>query len=143
MNSLTRIIILLFIVIIILLLMVISFNIFLTNDTEKKIMKICKHKNNIVIEKANIGNDDPLGYCQVPTLNSEQCYKSKEYECPIINGTYLQCTNNYIPRPNEYNADCANRTFEMVPKPWKISENCYYHKTDFNREKKYGKVRFV
>ena len=69
-------------------------------------------------------NEEALKACQVPTLNSEQCYKSREYECPIVNGTYLQCTNNYIPKPSEYNADCGNRTFEMVPPPWKISENC-------------------
>ena len=60
-----------------------------------------------------------------------------------MNGTYLQCTNNYIPKPSEYNADCGNRTFEMVPPPWKISENCYYDKIKFNREKTYKKVRFV
>jgi hypothetical protein len=84
-----------------------------------------------------------LKECQVPTLNTEQCYKSREYECPIVNGSYLQCTNNYIPKPNEYNADCGNRTFDMVPAPWKISENCYYNKIKFNREKEYGLVKFI
>jgi hypothetical protein len=84
-----------------------------------------------------------LKECQVPTLNTEQCYKSREYECPIVNGSYLQCTNNYIPKPNEYNADCGNRTFDMVPTPWKISENCYYNKIKFNREKEYGLVKFI
>jgi hypothetical protein len=88
-------------------------------------------------------NEEALKSCQVPTLNTEQCYKSREYECPIVNGTYLQCTNNYIPKPSEYNADCGNRTFEMVPPPWKISENCYYDKIKFNRDKTYKKVRFV
>jgi hypothetical protein len=88
-------------------------------------------------------NEDALKKCQVPTLNTEQCYKSREYECPIVNGSYLQCTNNYIPKPSEYNADCGNRTFEMVPPPWKISENCYYDKIKFNRDKTYKKVRFV
>ena len=88
-------------------------------------------------------NEEALKACQVPSLNTEQCYKSREYECPIVNGSYLQCTNNYIPKPSEYNADCGNRTFEMVPPPWKISENCYYDKIKFNREKTYKKVRFV
>jgi len=88
-------------------------------------------------EKENLYN------CQVPTLNTEQCYKSRYYECPIVNGSYLQCTNNYIPKPSEYNADCGNRTFEMVPFPWKISENCYYNKIGFNREKEFDKVKFV
>ena len=84
-----------------------------------------------------------LQKCQVPTLNTEQCYKSREYECPIVNGTYLQCTNNYIPKPEEYNADCGNRTFDMVPSPWKISENCYYNKIGFDREKEFKKVKFI
>ena len=88
-------------------------------------------------------NEEALKACQVPSLNTEQCYKSREYECPIVNGTYLQCTNNYIPKPSEYNADCGNRTFEMVPPPWKISENCYYDKIKFNRDKTYKKVRFA
>jgi hypothetical protein len=79
----------------------------------------------------NSAQMNDLSKCQVPTLNTEQCYKSRYYECPIVNGTYLQCTNNYIPKPNEYNADCGNRTFDMVPYPWKISENCYYNSIGF------------
>ena len=93
------------------------------------------HKNDL--------NSNSLEICQVPTLNTEQCYKSRYYECPIVNGTYLQCTNNYIPQPNYYNADCGNRTFDMIPKPWKISENCYYNKIGFNREKTYDKVKYI
>ena len=81
--------------------------------------------------------------CQVPSLNTEQCYKSRYFECPIVNGSHLQCTNNYIPKPDQYNADCGNRTFEMVPPPWKISENCYYDKIKFNRGKEFDKVKFV
>jgi hypothetical protein len=81
--------------------------------------------------------------CQVPTLNTDQCHKSRFYECPIVNGSMLQCTNNYIPKPQEYNADCGNRTFEMTPYPWKISENCYYNKIGFDRNKEFDKVRFV
>ena len=87
-------------------------------------------------------NKKALHYCNVPTLNTEQCYKSRYFECPIVNGSLLQCTNNYIPKPKEYNADCGNRTFEMVPYPWKISENCYYQKIGFDREKEFRKVKF-
>jgi len=95
-----------------------------------------RHENqNYSKEKANI---DALNTCMVPTLNTEQCYKSRFYECPIVNGSYLQCTNNYIPKPNEYNADCGNRTFDMVPYPWIISENCYYNKINFNLVDKYA-----
>lgn len=74
-----------------------------------------------------------LNTCQVPTLNAEQCYKSHYYECPIVNGNYLQCTNNYLPKPTNFNALCNNRTFEMTPYPEKISENCYYQSIGFNR----------
>lgn len=84
-----------------------------------------------------------LEKCQVPSLNTEQCYKSRYYECPIVNGSLLQCTNNYIPKPNQYNADCGNRTFDMTPYPWKISENCYYDKIGFDRKKAFDKVKFV
>ena len=99
--------------------------------------------NNPINYNNTTDNFNVMKKCQVPTLNTEQCYKSREYECPIVNGTYLQCTNNYIPKPQEYNADCGNRTFDMVPSPWKISENCYYNKIGFNREKEFNKVKFV
>ena len=64
--------------------------------------------------KNNKNEISELNRCQVPSLNTEQCYKSRYFECPIVNGSYLQCTNNYIPKPDTYNADCGNRTFEMV-----------------------------
>ena len=76
-----------------------------------------------------------LNKCQVPTLNTEQCYRSKYYECPIVNGSYLQCTNNYIPKPDNFNAPCENRTFEMTDYPKKISENCYYTNIGFDKNK--------
>jgi len=88
-------------------------------------------------------DQNALNTCQVPTLNTQQCYESRQYECPIVNGSYLQCTNNYIPKPNTFNADCGNRTFDMVDYPKKISENCYYNQIGFDREMVYGKVRFI
>ena len=97
------------------------------------------YKKNIV--KDNFSNNNfinelsVLNKCQVPSLNTEQCYKSKYYECPIVNGSYLQCTNNYIPKPNNFNASCENRTFEMTPYPEKISENCYYTNIGFDKNK--------
>jgi hypothetical protein len=111
---------------------------------EEELVNNLKNINNVANE-ANLDSNIPnaLNSCQVPSLNTEQCYKSRYFECPIVNGTYLQCTNNYIPKPEKYNADCGNRTFEMVPYPWKISENCYYDKIKFNRNKTYDKVKFV
>jgi hypothetical protein len=111
--------------------------------------KIIQEENNSILRNNNYEslqiNSEliNLNNCQVPSLNTEQCYKSRFYECPIVNGSHLQCTNNYIPQPTQYNADCGNRTFEMVPYPWKISENCYYNKINFDRNKKYDKVKFV
>jgi hypothetical protein len=113
------------------------------------ILVLYRNKNNDTF--VNINNNtnkdivdmNVLAKCNVPNLNTEQCYKSRYYECPIVNGTYLQCTNNYIPLPKEYNADCGNRTFEMVPYPWKISENCYYNNIGFNRAKKFDKVTYT
>ena len=112
----------------------------LTYMKKYNIEKIMENANFVNYYEKN--NLKALNECQVPTLNTEQCYKSREYECPIVNGTYLQCTNNYIPQPNYYNADCGNRTFDMVPYPWKISENCYYNKIGFNRDETYSKVKF-
>jgi hypothetical protein len=83
-----------------------------------------------------------LKECQVPTLNTEQCYKSRYYECPIVNGSFLQCTNNYIPKPTDFNGDCGNRTFDMTPYPWKISENCYYNKIGFDRKKEFNPIQY-
>ena len=115
------------------------------SETENKILRhnnfeIADNFTKSMFKSSELEN---LTKCQVPSLNTEQCYKSRFYECPIVNGSHLQCTNNYIPQPTQYNADCGNRTFEMVPYPWKISENCYYNKINFDRNKKYEKVKFV
>ena len=117
--------------------------ILLISITNNNVIKILEEEEEIFFNEKNYFNTnnsnnsnsllDNLKKCQVPTLNTEQCYKSRYFECPIVNGTYLQCTNNYIPKPKEYNSDCGNRTFEMVPYPWKISENCYYDKINFDR----------
>jgi hypothetical protein len=121
-----------------------------TNNLHQKInnssLKVIKNAVGPIKQKKNMDVyiiPEQLNECQVPTLNTQQCYKSRNYECPIVNGSYLQCTNNYIPSPKHYNADCGNRTFDMVPYPWKISENCYYNKIGFDRNKKYDKVKYV
>lgn len=108
--------------------------------TIDKIFEEVGFANHLEVNDVELNN---LNKCMVPTLNTEQCYKSRFYECPIVNGSYLQCTNNYIPKPKEYNADCGNRTFDMVPYPWKISENCYYNQIKFDRNKEFEKVKFV
>lgn len=67
-----------------------------------------------------------LNKCQVPTLTMAKCFENEYNECPKYNGSYKQCTNNYIPKPNTNNCECRNRTFEMCPEPYKISPKCYY-----------------
>jgi len=116
---------------------------YLLQIREKNLESIFEEAGFVNSNHKNQDIENILSSCQVPNLNTEQCYKSKFFECPIVNGSYLQCTNNYIPKPNEYNADCSNRTFEMVPYPWKISENCYYNKINFDRNKEYDKVKFI
>lgn len=64
--------------------------------------------------------------CQIPTVSQKNCYLSKYYKCPKVNGTYLQCTNNYWSYDNV--CKCENRTFEMCPYPYKIDGVCYQKK---------------
>ena len=127
-------------------------NINTTNTTNTKNTTNTTNTKNKILEEVefrtyfeNIMNVDQnaLNTCQVPTLNTQQCYNSREYECPITNGSYLQCTNNYIPKPNTFNSDCGNRTFDMVDYPQKISENCYYNQIGFDREMMYNKAKFI
>ncbi len=47
------------------------------------------------------------------------------------NGSYKQCTNNYMPLPKSGNAPCetGRAGFEMASPKYKLSENCYYQST--------------
>lgn len=125
------------VLILLILLIILIFFIWKENNSRTTLRNNKQNKNlirnnNYFIE--NKGNN-PFDNCQVGNLNTEQCYKSKYFECPIVNGSYLQCTNNYIPEPKIYNAQCENRTFEMTPYPFKLSENCYYNNINFSRNK--------
>jgi len=90
--------------------------------------KVNKNEVNIFVKKTNF---KPVmskkhffnNYCQVPSLNTEQCFKSKYNECSNINGSYSQCTNNIMPKNTH--ALCENRTFEMTSPEKKVSQNCY------------------
>lgn len=81
-----------------------------------------KYKNKSLFSIKN-NNDNYLDYCEVPTLNTEQCLKSKFYECCNENGSYQQCTNNIL--PTNFHALCENRAFEMAIQENKISQNCF------------------
>ena len=83
-------------------------------------------ENKIYLKNENYkpANTNIDNHCQVPTLNTEQCYKSKYNKCSNVDGNYSQCTNNNM--SDNLNALCENRSFEMTIPENKISENCHY-----------------
>ena len=93
--------------------------------TEKIKFNNCKRKNmkNNNLFSLKNKNDNYLDYCEVPTLNTEQCLKSKFNKCCNENGSYQQCTNNIL--PTNFHALCENRAFEMATPENKISQNCF------------------
>ncbi len=78
-----------------------------------------------------LSEEDAFVRCHVPTLNTQQCWQSRYFECPVTNGSYKQCTNNYVRLPKGGNAPCetGRAGFEMAPPKLKLSENCYYQST--------------
>lgn len=102
-------------------------NLFIKNKMNFDKLNYNKNLKKKIIKKTKI-NYKPINLnfdynCKVPTLNTEQCFKSKYHKCSNINGNYSQCTNNNL--PNNFNGLCENRTFEMTNPENKISENCY------------------
>ncbi len=81
--------------------------------------------------KQILSEEDAFVRCHVPTLNTQQCWQSRYFECPVTNGSYAQCTNNYVRLPKNGNAPCetGRAGFEMAPPKMKLSENCYYQST--------------
>lgn len=73
--------------------------------------------------------------CRIPTIPSEESYKTELNNCsyrmrpPNYNtgdlGNYTQCTNNNLDAPNNLPCVTNNRTFDMCPAPYKISNSCY------------------
>jgi hypothetical protein len=88
---------------------------------------------NVEVEPSiqTLSEEDAFVRCHVPTLNTQQCWQSRFFECPVTNGSYAQCTNNYIRLPKRGNAPCetGRAGFEMAPPKMKLSENCYYQST--------------
>lgn len=68
--------------------------------------------------------DKIMQKCRVPNLSQEKCYTTKDPLCPRYNGSYKQCTNNYLPPQNKETCPCDNRTFEMCPHDLKVSQKC-------------------
>jgi hypothetical protein len=65
---------------------------------------------------------------QIPTLNSEGYYKLRFQQCNPYNGSYCQCTNNYIPLPTVGYCQPYNRGMEVCPYPLKVSPKALYNK---------------
>jgi hypothetical protein len=118
-------------------------------DLEKKFLK-----NNLNLKDENIeiipstqilSEEDAFVRCHVPTLNSTQCWQSRFFECPVTNGSYAQCTNNYVRLPKNGNAPCetGRAGFEMAPPKMKLSENCYYQSTKLLSEQNKNMNRYM
>ena len=69
-------------------------------------------------------SNEVLQKCQVGNMTQQQCFENEHYECPPLNGSYEQCTNNYIPQPKNNYCECHNRWFSLCPFPYKVSEKC-------------------
>ena len=73
----------------------------------------------------NLSELNNVNDCKVPTLSTGQCFKSRFFSCNPKNGSFEQCTNNIM--PNNFNALCENRAFELAKPEYKVSENCAYY----------------
>ena len=62
---------------------------------------------------------------KIPDVGGMKCLLTEYNRCPKFDGSYKQCTNNYIPEPQYGNCPCHNRTFEMCPQKWKVAESVY------------------
>lgn len=106
-----------------------------TGDVEASNKEKMDMKNYGALDKQTapitLAEEDAFVRCHVPSLNTQQCWESRFFQCPVINGSYTQCTNNYLPLPKYGNAPCetGRAGFEMAPPKYKISENCYYQTT--------------
>jgi hypothetical protein len=111
------------IIIIILVFIFINHNDGLYNNSKYKPQNIIKFRNN---KDFNIKNNKKyFKECKVDTLNNVECLLSQYNKCPQLNGSYCQCTNNYLPKSPIGRCKCNNRGFELCPNKYKISDKCY------------------
>ena len=73
----------------------------------------------------NLNELENVNNCKVPTLTTDQCFKSRFFPCNPKNGSYEQCTNNIMPK--NFNALCENRAFQLAKPEHKISQNSNYY----------------
>ena len=93
------------------------------NINMNKYENIKKYMN--IEELNNLSELENVNNCKVPTLSTGQCFKSRFFPCDPKNGSFEQCTNNIM--PNNFNALCENRAFELAKPEHKVSENCSYY----------------
>ena len=91
---------------------------------------------NLRKEKVDVDKRPEIKDCQRMPTTQEHAWYSRAFLCPPSNGSYQQCTNNYIPTFEKENCDPMNRTYEMCPYPYAISEKCYYEKTPLSTYEK-------
>lgn len=72
--------------------------------------------------------DQIMDKCHIPDVSQQLCYYTENDLCPKYNGSYKQCTNNYLPAQNTKTCPCNNRTFEMCPYKYKVSQSCVTNK---------------
>lgn len=121
------------IIIIILVFIFINHNDGLYNNSKYKPQNIIKFRNNKIfkynkdfyIKNNKLYNKKNFKECKVPTLNNFNCLLSTYNKCPPLNGSYCQCTNNYLPKSQTGRCKCNNRGFELCPNKYKISDKCY------------------
>lgn len=109
------------IIIIILVFIFINYNDGLYNKSKYKLQNIIKFKNKRIFKY----NKKYFKECKVDTLNNVECLLSQYNNCPQLNGSYCQCTNNYLPKTPIGRCKCNNRGFELCPNKYKISDKCY------------------
>lgn len=68
--------------------------------------------------------DQIMNKCRIPDVSQQLCYYTQNPLCPRYNGSYKQCTNNYLPAQNTETCPCHNRSFEMCPLQYKVSQRC-------------------
>lgn len=69
--------------------------------------------------------DNVVAAAKIPNVGGMGCLLTEYNRCPKFDGSYKQCTNNYIPQPQYGNCPCHNRAFEMCPQKWKVAANVY------------------
>lgn len=69
--------------------------------------------------------DKVYAAAKMPDVGGLKCLLTEYNRCPKFDGSYKQCTNNYVPTPKYGNCPCHNRTFEMCPQKWKVAESVY------------------